>query len=74
MTAAISARAAADLIAEQTAAIYLDTRTVAEFASGRPRGHAINIPLEFYHPKTGDAHPNESFELVVEHALPRDLK
>jgi rhodanese-related sulfurtransferase len=47
---------------------YIDVRTVAEFVQGRPRGRVINVPIEFYHPKTGAAHSNASFMLVIGHA------
>lgn len=50
-------------------ATYVDVRTVAEFVSGHPRGRVINVPIEFYHPKTGAAHGNASFVLVMEHSL-----
>lgn len=51
-------------------ATYVDVRTVAEFVQGHPRGRVINVPIEFYHPKTGAAHGNASFTLVMEHTLP----
>lgn len=54
-------------ISEDGNATYLDVRTVAEFTKGRPKGRAVNIPLEFYHPSTHDTHPNEAFVLVLEH-------
>ena len=53
-------------ISEDGNATYLDVRTVAEFAKGRPKGRAVNVPLEFYHPSTQDTHPNEAFILVLE--------
>jgi len=53
-------------------ATYVDVRTVAEFAAGHPRGRVINVPIEFHHPKTGAAHPNASFELVMRHAVALD--
>ena len=53
-------------------ATYIDVRTVAEFVKGHPRGRVINVPIEFYHPKTGAAHGNASFVLVMEHTLPHD--
>jgi rhodanese-related sulfurtransferase len=56
-------------IASDGDATYVDVRTVAEFAAGHPRGQVINVPIEFYHPKTGAAHPNASFELVMRHAV-----
>ena len=53
-------------------ATYVDVRTVAEFVKGHPRGRVINVPIEFYHPKTDAAHANTSFTLVMEHTLPHD--
>lgn len=53
-------------------ATYVDVRTVAEFVSGHPRGRVINVPIEFYHPKTGAVHGNASFVLVMEHSLAHD--
>lgn len=51
---------------------YIDVRTVAEFVAGHPRGRVINVPIEFYHPQTGAAHANASFDLVIEYACPRE--
>ena len=50
-------------------ATYVDVRTVAEFTEGRPKGRAINVPIEFYHPKTNQVHANDAFLLVVQHTL-----
>jgi rhodanese-related sulfurtransferase len=65
----ISPLAAFERMAVEGDATYIDVRTVAEFAQGRPKGRAINLPLEFYHPTTGETHPNEAFTLVIQHAL-----
>jgi len=46
--------------------VYIDVRTVAEFASGHPRGKVVNIPLVFHHPTTQETFPNNSFLEVVE--------
>lgn len=46
--------------------VYVDVRTVAEFARGRPRGPAVNIPWEFRHPRGGAVIPNASFLAVVQ--------
>ncbi|MCC6706772.1 MAG: rhodanese-like domain-containing protein [Gammaproteobacteria bacterium] len=59
-------------IAADGAATYVDVRTVAEFVQGHPRGRVINVPIEFYHPQTGAAHANASFQLVMEHTLSLD--
>ncbi len=53
-------------------ATYVDVRTVAEFVTGHPRGRVVNVPIEFYHPKTNVAHANASFQLVMEHTLPHE--
>ncbi|NQV20860.1 MAG: rhodanese-like domain-containing protein [Rhodospirillales bacterium] len=50
-------------------ATYIDVRTVAEFAAGRPKGRAINVPIEFTHPTTKEIHANTAFELVMQHTL-----
>ena len=71
MTHAISTPLEVSLrIAADGLATYVDVRTVAEFVAGHPRGRVINVPIEFYHPKTGAAHGNASFILVMEHTLP----
>lgn len=59
-------------IAADGTATYVDVRTVAEFVEGHPRGRVVNVPIEFYHPKTRAAHANASFQLVMEHTLPLD--
>ncbi len=53
-------------------ALYIDVRTVAEFAKGRPKGPAVNIPWLFYYPGTRAEHPNESFLLVIEALYAKD--
>jgi rhodanese-related sulfurtransferase len=65
----ISPQGSSERIASDGDATYVDVRTVAEFAAGRPKGRAVNIPIEFYHPKSGATHPNEAFLLVARHAL-----
>ncbi len=59
-------------IAADGPATYVDVRTVAEFVKGHPRGRVINVPIEFYHPKTNAAHANASFEIVMEHTVAKD--
>ncbi len=59
----------ATLVAAQSAdagLVYLDVRTVAEFAGGRPRGRAANVPWVFFHPTSGEAVPNANFHGVME--------
>ncbi len=62
----------AERIGESGSATYVDVRTVAEFAKGRPKGRAINVPIVFHHPTTGDDHPNASFRLVMAHTCTPD--
>ncbi len=57
---------------ENPPALYIDVRTVAEFAKGRPKGPAVNIPWLFYYPGTRAEHPNESFLLVIEALYAKD--
>lgn len=57
-------------IAADGTATYVDVRTVAEFVQAHPRGRVINVPIEFYHPQTGAALANASFQLVMEHTRP----
>jgi rhodanese-related sulfurtransferase len=65
----IDAKDAAAKIGPDGIATYVDVRTVAEFTEGRPKGRAINVPIEFYHPKTKETHANEAFTLVTQRAL-----
>lgn len=58
--------------ADAPPAVYLDVRTVAEFATGRPKGPAINVPWVFYYPGTREEHPNDSFLAVLEALYPKD--
>ena len=46
-------------------AVYIDVRTVAEFAEGHPRGKVVNIPIIFHHPTTKETYPNNSFLEVI---------
>lgn len=52
--------------------VYIDVRTVAEFAVGHPRGKVVNIPFVFYHPTTREVFPNPSFLLVMEDYYPKE--
>jgi len=62
----------AERIASGGDATYVDVRPVADFVKGHPKGRVINVPVEFYHPRTGFAHANESFVLVLQHTLAND--
>ena len=54
------------------AVTYVDVRTVADFAQGRPKGKAINVPIVFFHPTTDEVFQNESFDLVMDHVCPKE--
>jgi rhodanese-related sulfurtransferase len=66
----------ADLVAaeigQEGTGTYVDVRTVAEFATNRPKGRAVNIPIVFFHPTSKEVHPSPAFELVAQHALKKD--
>ncbi|MGE0485301.1 MAG: rhodanese-like domain-containing protein [Gammaproteobacteria bacterium] len=70
--ATVCATDAATRIGDAGDATYVDVRTVAEFAGGRPRGRAVNLPVLFHHPQGGEPYPNEAFALVAQHALAAD--
>ncbi len=58
-----------------TATTYVDVRTVAEFVTDHPKGHAgkiINVPIVFFHPTTQAVFQNESFELVMAEVCPKE--
>ena len=55
-------------------ALYVDVRTVAEFAKGRPKGNAVNVPWSFIHPTTREILLNASFQLVIEALYPKDAE
>lgn len=55
-----------DLLSSTPSAVYIDVRTVAEFAAGHPKGKVVNIPILFRHPTTNDTYPNTSFLEVVQ--------
>lgn len=60
------------LLTANPTAVYVDVRTVAEFATGHPRGKVANIPIVFYHPTTREIFPNNSFLLVIEALYPKE--
>ncbi len=55
-----------ELFKTNPAAVYVDVRTVSEFAAGHPRGKIVNIPILFRHPTTNENYPNTSFLEVVQ--------
>ncbi len=54
------------------ATTYVDVRTVAEFATGHPKGKVINVPIVFFHPTTHEIFQNESFDLVMQEVCPKE--
>jgi rhodanese-related sulfurtransferase len=60
------------LLRANPAAVYIDVRPVAEFATGHPRARGVNIPIVFHHPTTKEIFPNHSFLLVVEDLYSKD--
>jgi rhodanese-related sulfurtransferase len=60
------------LLTTTPTAVYIDVRTVSEFASGHPRGKIVNIPIVFHHPTTKEIYPNPSFLEVVQSLYAKD--
>ena len=63
---------ASERMQKDSAATYVDVRTVAEFATGHPKGKIINVPIVFFHPTTNEVFQNESFDLVMEEVCPKE--
>lgn len=63
-----------ELFRTDPAAVYVDVRTVPEFAAGHPRGKIVNIPILFRHPTTNDTYPNTSFLEVVQSLYTSDAR
>jgi rhodanese-related sulfurtransferase len=61
------------LLTNNAGAVYIDVRTVAEFATGHPQGRVVNIPILFRHPTTEETYPNQSFLTVVEDLYPKEM-
>src|SRR5262245_5423723 len=59
-------------LSNNSESIYIDVRTVAEFATGHPRGRVVNIPILFRHPTKEETYPNQSFLTVVEEMYPKE--
>lgn len=68
----ITPKQAHDVLAVEPDAVYIDVRTVAEFAAGHPKG-AVNIPVAFRDPNRGMV-MNDDFVRVVESHFPNDKK
>jgi len=56
-----------------SAAVYLDVRTEAEFEAAHPAG-ARNVPVVFFDPATRQPTPNADFVATVERTIPRTAK
>ena len=62
----ISPQEAYDTLREDAGAVYIDVRTVEEFAAGHPEG-AVNIPIAFHDPAQGMVYNHEFVEVVERH-------
>ena len=65
----LSAIEAASFFESHPDALYVDVRTVAEFALGHPKLRCVNIPMLFRYPTTDKTLQNDAFLLVASHAL-----
>lgn len=68
----ITPQQAFELLKKEPGSVYIDVRTVREFASGHPEG-AVNIPVAFHDPAQGMV-MNQEFVGVVEGHFPKDKK
>ncbi len=68
----ISPQEAYDTLRQDAHAVYIDVRTVEEFAAGHPEG-AVNIPIACLDPAQGMVY-NRDFVDVVERHFARDRK
>ncbi len=62
----ISPQEAYDTLRQDAGAVYIDVRTVEEFAEGHPEG-AVNIPIAFHDPAQGMVYNHEFVEVVERH-------
>lgn len=62
----ISPQEAYDTLRQDAGAVYIDVRTVEEFAAGHPEG-AVNIPIAFHDPAQGMVYNHEFVEVVERH-------
>ena len=62
-----------DILKTNREAVYLDVRTVEEFAAGHPAG-AHNVPILFVDPATRQPRVNPDFIVAVERIVPRTAK
>lgn len=68
----INVQEAYDALQKEAGSVYLDVRTVREFAAGHPAG-AVNIPVAFPDPARGMS-LNPDFVKVVEAHFAKDKK
>lgn len=68
----ITPKEAYDLLESEPGSVYVDVRTVGEFAAGHPKG-AVNIPVAASDPVRGMV-LNPDFVRVVEGQFPKDKK
>ena len=68
----ISPQEAYDTLQQDAEAVYIDVRTVEEFAAGHPEG-AVNVPIAFLDPAQGMVF-NPDFVEVVEKHFAKDRK
>ena len=68
----ISPQEAFDALQQDAQAVYIDVRTVEEFAAGHPEG-AVNIPIALHDPAEGMVY-NQDFVEVVESHFAKDRK
>ena len=68
----ISPQEAYDALQQDAQAVYIDVRTVEEFAAGHPDG-AVNIPIALHDPAQGMVY-NPDFVEVVESHFGKDRK
>lgn len=62
----ISPQEACDTLRQDAESVYIDVRTVDEFAAGHPEG-AVNIPIAFHDPDRGMVHNADFLEVVEKH-------
>jgi rhodanese-related sulfurtransferase len=73
MSSGITPADTAQRLREDSAVQYIDVRTVAEFAQGRPLLRAVNLPVVFHTPHDGAEVPNASFVDIVNHLFAPDV-
>lgn len=62
----ISPQEAWNALRQDAESVYIDVRTVEEFAAGHPEG-AVNIPIAFHDPARGMVHNADFLEVVAKH-------